>query len=193
MPLPLPTNSSQTSYYIPLQHSTQQLHRTYQYLHIGPVHGYTITHTCNIYKTCSLHEATKQTARTSLWLDKSTCNLQLHIHLRLRSSPACTTKYHTYIIQTTTHLSWIHLLSILSYITSTQSFFLEPQRYVLPHCYYSITCIELHPDKRWVGRRTKSMLPNEQIIMQCKVWHNNHLLLDPMAVRYHIQNVPLTF
>ena len=107
MPLPLPTNSSQTSYYSHLQHLTQQLHRTYQYLHIGPVHGYTITHTCNIYKTCSFHEATKQTART-----KSSAG-QVHMqpvaaHTPLPSSCACMHHQVSYIYNSN------HIPSILN-------------------------------------------------------------------------------
>jgi hypothetical protein len=62
----------------------------------------------------------------------------------------------------------IEVLSFLIYITFAESFSPESHRYVLPHCCHSITCTELHPDRRWVGRRTKSMLPNEQIIVQCK-------------------------
>ena len=115
-PLPLPTNSSQTSYYSPLQHSTQQLHRTYQYLHIGPVHGYTITHTCNIYKTCSLYQATKQTAQTSHALfgwthPHATCSCTYTFAFVLRLH-APTSLIH--IIETTTHLSLIELLCMLN-------------------------------------------------------------------------------
>ena len=65
-------------------------------------------------------------------------------------------------------LSSIQLLCILIQITFAESISLESHIYVLSYCCHSITCIELHPGRRWVGRRSKSMLPNEQIIVQCK-------------------------
>ena len=98
-----------------------------------------------------------------------------------------------HIIQTTTQLSLIELLSILNSITFAESFSPESQIYELPHCCRSIICIELHPGGQWVRRWTNSMLTHPQKIVHCKAWNNNHLLLFPLAVRYPFQNLPTAF
>ena len=87
-------------------------------------------------------------------------------------------------MQTKAHLTWNHLLPIRRYITSAQSLSPQPQRYEVPHCCHTVTSIEVNLGRRWVGWGSKSMLPNEQIIVECKARYYNHLFLGPMAVRY---------